>query len=132
MNAKGEHHRVSESGISLGTLSAQLHRIGRAKLVDAGLVDLNLPAVRDEMCASCACRTGTVPNGCAQTQMDLLKSVVEGQPFLCHAPHDGRMCAGYVGARAAYVMVGPFPLELDRLLADWKYSPPDDETPEAT
>jgi hypothetical protein len=129
MSENNDHHRVSNAGRALGSISAMLHDKGRAKLVSEGLGALNLPTLRDTMCASCACRRGTVPNGCLQTQMDLLKSISEAKPFLCHAPKDGRMCAGYAGARAAFVQVGPFPPELSKLIEEWEYSPPDEETP---
>lgn len=122
-----DHHRVSDAGRALGTVSAKLYDRGRARLVSEGLGRLNLPTMRDDKCASCACTAGTVPNGCLQTQLDLLKSVAEGKPFLCHAPKDGRMCAGYVGARAGFVQLGPFPPEMQQLLDGWEYSPPDEE-----
>lgn len=96
-----------------------------------GMGILNLPMLRDEMCASCACRAGTVPNGCAQTQLDLIKAVVDGKSFLCHAPMDGRMCAGYVGARAGHV-ASPLPKPVIDIANSWEYSPPDEpeaETP---
>src|SRR5690348_12045396 len=95
------HPRVSEEGQLLGAYMALLANEGRRRLNELGVASLETPGSRGEMCASCACREGTVPNGCAQTQMDLLKAVVEGGRFLCHAPNDGRMCAGFLAARAA-------------------------------
>lgn len=120
-----EHHRVSPQGKKLGGLTARMTERGRAQLQTKGLIGVNLPGLRDEMCASCACRPGTVPNGCLQTQLDLLKAVAEGQPFLCHSPRDGRMCAGYAGARADHV-ARPLPAWLVESLATWEYSPPDE------
>lgn len=76
------------------------------------------------MCKTCAGKPGSVPNGCLQTQMDLMKSAVEGQPFLCHAPKDGRLCVGWVRTRAGLV-VNPLPLQVAALLAQHGYSPPD-------
>jgi len=119
-----EHHRVSGDGKALGLLSSWMAVFGRARLDAAGLSAANLPTVRDDMCASCACRPGTVPNGCLQTQLDLLKSVVEGKPFLCHAPKDGRMCAGWAGVRAAHV-ARPLPPSVIAITEAWEYSPPD-------
>ena len=87
----------------MGKNAARLAALGAKLLASDGLVDLDLPMLRDEMCASCACRAGTVPNGCLQTQLDFLKSAADGKPFLCHAPLDGRMCAGWVRVRAAIV-----------------------------
>lgn len=121
---RDEHHRVSPEGRTLGALAARLAELGR-RLVDVAIAGLDVPMVRNEMCASCACRQGTVPNGCAQTQMDLLKSAVEGKPFLCHAPMDGRMCAGWVRVRAQIVAM-PLPLEAQAIVARWEYSPPDE------
>jgi len=109
----------------MGKNSARMAEIGRVRLEATGLTDLNLPMLRDDMCPSCACRPGTVPNGCLQTQMDFLKAVVEGKPFLCHAPNDGRMCAGWVRARAEHV-VCPMPPEVQALIAQWEFTPPDE------
>lgn len=122
---KRDHHRVSDEGLALGKLSARMAALGWRRLAAAGLIDMNLPGARDAMCASCACRAGTVPNGCLQTQLDFLKTVVEGAPFMCHAPKDGRMCAGYIGARAQHVAT-PMPPAVTALVAKWDYSPPDE------
>lgn len=84
--------------------------------------------LRAEMCKTCACQPKTVPNGCLQTQMDFLKAATEGRPFLCHAPKDGRMCAGWVRARAELV-ANPLPTEAMKLIERWDYSPPDEEPP---
>ncbi|MBI2724628.1 MAG: hypothetical protein HYX42_00095 [Polaromonas sp.] len=119
------HSRVTPQGQAMGKTAARLAEHGMTRLQAEGLADLNLPMLRDEMCKTCACRAGTVPNGCLQTQMDFLKAVVEGQPFLCHAPQDGRMCAGWVRARAE-VVANPMPRQVVELLAKVEYSPPDD------
>ncbi len=119
------HNRVSEEGRQLGRLTAAMADRGRAILESQGLSGIALPGLRDEMCASCACRPGTVPNGCLQTQLDLLKTVVEGKPFLCHAPHDGKLCAGWAGARAEHV-ARPMPAAVVAMTEAWNYSPPDD------
>lgn len=119
--------RVTPAGMALGRSTAKLATVGRKLLADAGLMDMHLPTVRNEMCKSCACRPGTVPNGCEQTQMDFLKAIIQGDRFLCHAPKDGRVCAGWVAARAA-VAEKPIPIELRLLVACYEYSPPDSET----
>lgn len=119
--------RVSKDGQMLGKLTAALAEQGQRQLAAQGLSNLALPAMRDEMCPSCACRAGTVPNGCLQTQLDLLKCTIEGKPFLCHAPRDGKMCAGWVGVRAAHV-ANPLPKQVQELTAAWEYSPPDPDT----
>lgn len=119
------HNRVSEEGRQLGRLTAAMAERGRAILESQGLRGIDMPGLRDEMCASCACRPGTVPNGCLQTQLDLLKTVVEGKPFLCHAPHDGKLCAGWAGARAEHV-ARPMPAAVVAMTEAWNYSPPDD------
>lgn len=51
------------------------------------------------MCASCAFKPGTVPNGCITSVADAMKCVFEGERFWCH--HDKkngdptRVCAGW-------------------------------------
>jgi hypothetical protein len=124
------HSRVTPQGRSMGKNAARLAELGRRRLEADGLTNLNMPMLRDEMCKSCACQPGSVPNGCLQTQMDLLKSAVEGKPFLCHAPLDGRMCAGWVRARSELV-ANPLPTQATALLEKWEYSPPDDVSPNA-
>lgn len=120
-----DHHRVSPAGRSLGRITAKAAELGRKRLAEQSLGDLGLPGLRDEMCASCACRAGTVPNGCLQTQLDLLKTVVDGQPFMCHAPKDGRICAGWAGVRTHHV-ARPLPDEVVAIVNGWEYSPPDE------
>lgn len=120
------HSRVTPQGLAMGKSAARLADIGLARLQSLGLADVSAPMLRDEMCKSCACRPGTVPNGCLQTQMDFLKSVHEGKPFLCHAPMDGKMCAGWVRARAE-VVENPLPSAVAAILDKWEYSPPDEE-----
>lgn len=119
------HHRVCSKGKFLGRLSSETAKVGRMMLEREGLATMNLPGVRDEMCASCASRRGTVPNGCLQTQLDFLKSVVEGDRFCCHAPRDGRLCAGFIAARA-YLVKHPLPEAMVEMLRGWEYSPPDE------
>ena len=110
----------------MGKSAARLADLGLVRLQRLGLATVSAPMLRDEMCKSCACRPGTVPNGCLQTQMDFLKSVAEGKPFLCHAPMDGKMCAGWVRARAE-VIETPLPSAVTAVLEKWDYSPPDEE-----
>lgn len=119
------HHRVTPGGKAMGRISAGLAEFGRQRIEAAGLAGVSVPTVRDKMCASCACKRGTVPNGCPQTQIDFMKSVVEGVPFLCHAPMDGRMCAGWLRVRAE-IVANPLPENVHAILARWEYSPPDD------
>lgn len=121
-----DHSRVTPQGRALGRSTARLAELGRAHLVALGLGAVNAPGLRDDMCKSCACQPGSVPNGCLQTQLDLLKSAAEGQPFLCHAPKDGRICAGWAGVRAQ-LGVTPLPAAVVALLAKHKYSAPDVE-----
>lgn len=123
-----KHNRVTPQGMAMGKNSVRLARLGRKRLSDAGLANIKAPMLRDRMCKTCACQADSVPNGCLQTQLDFLKSVLEGRPFLCHAPKDGRMCAGWVSARAE-VVANPLPQEIITLVEKWEYSPPDE--PEA-
>ncbi|MGL4576588.1 MAG: hypothetical protein ACRCV9_17510 [Burkholderiaceae bacterium] len=120
--------RVTPEGLAMGKSAARLAELGRARLVEMGLDSVKGPRLRDEMCKTCACRLGTVPNGCLQTQMDFLKAAAEGKPFQCHAPLDGTLCAGWVRARAELV-ASPLPAPAMALIAKWDYSPPDDESP---
>lgn len=121
-----QHDRVTPQGQRMGKNAARLADLGLVRLVELGLDGVKGPGLRDDMCKSCAYRPGTVPNGCLQTQMDCLKSVIEGRPFLCHAPKDGKMCAGWVRARAE-VVAEPLPQSVVEMVARWEYSPPDVE-----
>lgn len=118
--------RVTPMGQAMGKNAARLAELGRARLETLGLGDMKAPMLRDEMCKTCACRPGVVPNGCLQTQLDFLKSAAEGKPFLCHSPMDGRMCAGWVRVRAELV-ANPLPPQALELLEKWEYTPADDE-----
>lgn len=96
MNEAHDHHRVSAEGKKLGTLSAQLAEGECSALARDG--------EDDERCKSCAFRAGTVPNGCLQTQLDVMKAVAEGIPFMCHQHLDQRgrpskVCHGWFAAR---------------------------------
>lgn len=48
-------------------------------------------------CNSCAFREGPhLANGSPQTQMDVLKCLMEGHEFYCHEPaRDGCLCSGW-------------------------------------
>lgn len=120
------HSRVTPQGKAMGKSAARLAELGRARLAAMGLDGAKAPMLRDEMCKTCACRLGSVPNGCLQTQLDFLKSVHEGTPFRCHAPMDGKICAGWTRARAELV-ANPLPTEVVDLLDKWEYSPPDED-----
>lgn len=109
----------------MGQSAARLADLGRASLVEMGLDGVQGPGLRGEMCKTCACKPGSVPNGCLQTQLDFLKAAAEGHPFLCHAPKDGSLCVGWVRVRAQLVAT-PLPAQLLALLAKHEFSPPDD------
>lgn len=110
----------------MGKSAARLAELGRQRLESLGLADVKAPRLRDEMCKTCACQPGTVPNGCLQTQLDFLKCAHEGIPFLCHAPKDGKLCAGWVRARAE-LAANPLPDPVADLLTKHELSPPDEE-----
>lgn len=120
------HNRVTPQGKAMGKNAARLAELGRVRLVKMGLDGLKGGNLRGEMCKTCACQPGSVPNGCVQTQMDFLKAAHEGKPFLCHSPKDGSLCAGWVRVRAELV-ADPLPPEAAKLLDKWEYSPPDEE-----
>lgn len=122
------HNRVTPNGQAMGKNAARLAELGRQRLQDLGLADVKVPGLREDMCKTCACRPGTVPNGCLQTQMDFLKSVADGRPFQCHAPLNGQLCTGWVRARAELV-ANPLPAAAMALIAKWEYSAPDGGAP---
>lgn len=111
-------------GLAMGKNATRLAALGQQRLQDLGLSNVQAPALRAEMCKSCACLPGSVPNGCLQTQLDFLKSAAEGRPFLCHAPNDGSMCAGWLQVRAE-LAANPLPPQAMALIEKWDYSPPD-------
>lgn len=113
----------------MGKNAARLADLGRQRLRELGLASVKAPLLREAMCKTCACRLGTVPNGCLQTQMDFLKAAADGVPFLCHAPRDGKLCLGWLRVRAELV-ANPLPPKAMALIEKWDYSPPDDEAPD--
>lgn len=120
-----KHNRVTPQGQAMGKNAARMAELGRQRLEAAGLTDLKLATLRDQMCKTCACQPGSVPNGCLQTQIDFLKAAAEGTPFLCHAPKDGRMCAGWARVRAQ-IVAEPLPPQVMELLSKHEFSPPDE------
>lgn len=120
------HNRVTPQGQAMGRSAARLAELGHKRLQGLGLDGITAPMLREDMCKTCACQPGTVPNGCLQTQLDFLKAAHEGKPFLCHAPMDGRACAGWVRVRAELV-ANPLPAKVAELLDKWDYSPADEE-----
>lgn len=121
--------RVSPDGKAMGKVASRLAELGRARLTSLGLDAVKAPMLREEMCRTCACQLGTVPNGCLQTQLDFLKSAHEGIPFRCHAPMDGKVCAGWKLVRAQ-LAAHPLPRQVTKLLDRWDYSPPDNSSQE--
>jgi len=119
MSPTKDHTRVSPEGLALG---AQI-----VKVTEPWIGHLEAQGEPDTRCKSCAFRPGTVPNGCLQTQMDVLKAVVEKVPFNCHQ-HDreGQICHGWFAARVAMRHAeeskGPI-----NIACPWDFSPPDDE-----
>ncbi len=124
------HSRITPNGQALGKSAARLAELGKTRLAEMGLAGLTGPGLRGEMCKTCACQRGSVPNGCPQTQLDFFKAAAEGMPFLCHSPKNGQMCAGWVRVRAELV-ANPLPPEAMALLAAHDYSPPDENETEA-
>lgn len=123
MKEAHDHHRVSPEGRATGAVMARLADAECASLAN----DHGEP---DERCKSCAFTSGTVPNGCAQTQLDAVKAVVEGVPFMCHshqsaAGHYTRICHGWFAVRRvinrARAAGAPLPDA-----APWDFSPPDE------
>jgi hypothetical protein len=122
-----QHKRITPQGTAMGKNATRMAALGLARLESLGLDTVTAPMLRKEMCASCACRPNTVPNGCLQTQMDLLKAAHEGRPFRCHAPSDGRICTGWLYVRAE-LAANPLPPEAAALIDKWEYTPADTES----
>jgi hypothetical protein len=119
------NQRVTPQGQAMGKTAARLAELGRERLKELGLDGLKGGLLREEMCKTCACQVGSVPNGCLQTQLDFLKAAAEGTPFLCHAPKNGSLCAGWVRVRAELV-ANPLPPQVSAMLSKHQYSPPDE------
>jgi hypothetical protein len=112
---------VTPEGRALGEQMARMTEPAIAALVAEGEAD--------ERCKSCAFRAGTVPNGCLQTQMDVLKSVIEAVQFNCHQ-HDkqGQACHGWYAARVAVRRAeGARGNPLGVIECPWPFSAPDED-----
>jgi hypothetical protein len=125
MKEAHDHHRVSADGKALGAITARLADIECAALARDGEAD--------ERCKSCAFRAGTVPNGCEQTQLDVMKAIAEDVPFMCHVQrsaggHPTSVCHGWFAARR---VVDRIEAATGRKMppAPYDFSPPDE--PEA-
>jgi hypothetical protein len=116
------HRRVSPEGKAMGATIALMY--------DKAFKKLRLSDTQDRRCKSCAFRKGTVPNGCVQTMMDVIKCLAEGHPFCCHSPNNREPCAGAEVVRTAIVLTArsrgyPPP----KMVAPWSFSPPDAPEP---
>jgi hypothetical protein len=116
MKEAHDHHRVTPEGKMLGQQMVRLH--------DLAVRRLALRVELEERCQTCAFRPGTVPNGCAQTQLDISKCVAEGIPFHCHQ-NIGQLCAGWA---TCYIGLGDIlPPAFAASTKDQKLSPPDSQ-----
>lgn len=121
MASGADHARVSPEGKVLGAITS--------RLADGECASLERDGESDDRCTSCAFRAGTVPNGCHQTQMDVLKAVAESIPFMCHAHSDDRgrpdkVCHGWFAVRrVADRMEAATGKKLPS--APYEFSPPD-------
>jgi hypothetical protein len=114
--------RVTPEGRALGEQMVQL--------AEPAIHALATQGEPDERCKTCAFRTDTVPNGCAQTQLDAFKAVFEGVPFLCHqADKAGHPCYGWYAARVAIKRTERLKGVALDVQCPWDFSPPDE--PEA-
>lgn len=116
-----DHSRVCPQGRAMGD--------NIVRITQPWIKHLEASGEPDARCKSCAFRAGTVPNGCLQTQMDVLKAVIEKVPFSCHQ-HDrqGQICHGWFAARVAIRHAeeakGPIPIAS----CPWDFSPEDEES----
>lgn len=71
-------------------------------------------------CNSCAFRKGPhVASGSPETQMDVLKCLIEGHEFYCHEPaRDGHLCSGW-----AMMMLAKDDAEFGTVPWDWVQQP---------
>ncbi len=115
-----DHSRVCPQGRAMGD---QIVRI-----TQPWIEHLEAPGEPDARCKSCAFRAGTVPNGCLQTQMDVLKAVIERVPFNCHQ-HDreGQICHGWFAARVAMRHAEETKGAAPVTCCPWDFSPSDEE-----
>lgn len=99
----------------MGAQVSRLCDVEMAKLIKDG------ECKEDERCASCAFRSGTIPNGCLQTQMDVFKSLMEQEAFFCHAVETPgtKVCMGWFASVQALKDKPP-------VKCPWPYSPPDE------
>lgn len=118
MKEAQDHNRVTPEGRTMGEQMA--------RLTEASIARLAAEDEPDERCKSCAFVRGTVPNGCLQTQMDALKCVVEGVPFLCHqADRKGWPCYGWYAARVSLRSAEKARGVALNVTCPWDFSPPD-------
>jgi hypothetical protein len=110
-----QHNRVCEKGKAIGNQMARLCDQEVGKLIAEGEYD------KDQRCDSCAFRLGTIPNGCLQTQMDIMKCVLEHEPFFCHAVENPgtKVCQGWFASVQAAK-------KSPKVICPWPYSPPDE------
>lgn len=117
--ATKDHSRVSDEGKKIG------HTMSR--LADAGVVFLSANDEPDTRCKTCAYRSGTIPNGCLQTQMDAMKATLEGVAFQCHHVAKGKdkpLCHGWYASRV-FLRISGAPMNQK---TPWDFSPPDERT----
>ena len=119
MDETRNRNRVTPEGRSLG---AQMVR-----MTEPIIAELASKGEPDRRCKSCAFRTGTVPNGCPQTQLDALKAVIEGVQFDCHQPDTATgFCYGWFAARASVVRAEQKRGRKLAVQCPWEFSPPDE------
>lgn len=115
MKEARDHKRVTDVGRAVGEQIARLTEPAIQRLVAEG--------EPDERCRSCAFRAGTVPNGCPQTMLDVVKCVVEHTPFYCHVDTytngHPKICHGWFAAAWA---IGDKPAGV----VPWEFSEPDE------
>lgn len=116
-DATRDHRRVSDAGRDLGEQVV--------RLVEPIITRMAALGIPDTRCKSCAFRPGTIPNGCAQTQMDAAKACLERVPFMCHSHVDanGRhnvVCHGWFATQVATASKPPMKLDI------WGFSPSDE------
>lgn len=124
------HHRVTPQGIAMGKNAVRLEKLGRALLAQAGLNGVTGNRLRAGMCKTCACQPGSVPNGCLQTQMDFLKSAVEGLVAMAEKIRDmSRMkpSGQYAYTKHQWALIERFKQEMGGMYpSNWKQNSADE------
>lgn len=111
-----DNKRISDCGLRIGKVTRSFSEKGQ-QILDTENEEYNL-------CKTCAFRKDSVPNGCVQTQMDILKALKEKDSFYCHdTRRKHEVCDGFF---AALLLLTRHPHIHNKIPeANYPYSDPD-------